>query len=144
MLRAFFCKGQAGNDTDVVKKYLKSYILFITIVKHHNKSIFSYYLCIFVLWDINILVLLTLFFQKLCLYSFCWVLWCSWVSTRYFVFSTSTVKSLGSHKIFFGVFFVPLYRPIYIMAEYCRHIYINIYKYIYIYIYVYIILLSIF
>ena len=69
-LRAVFSKNQTGSDSDVGKNRPKSYILFITVVKHPIQVFFSLHLCVFVLRRINILVPLTLFFHKLCRYSF--------------------------------------------------------------------------
>ena len=72
-LRAAFSKNQtdSGNfDSDVGKNHPKSYILFITFVKHPIQLFFSQHLCVFVLQRINLLVPLTLCFHKLCWYGF--------------------------------------------------------------------------
>ena len=110
-LRAIFCKVQAGSDTDVGKNHPKYY---------HSETPHTIYffltLLLFLLQDTKLLVLLTVFFIKLCGYSYWWVKLCVFDAAESVwntcFFSKSTAKSLGSHTFFFVFFLFHFWGPI--------------------------------
>ena len=98
LLRAVFCKDQAdfrNFDTDVGETSSKSYILFITFVKHHIK------LCFFGLRRIKLLVLLLMGQNG----SF----WYCWVNMKNLLCFKSTQSRM---KHYFAFFFFIFWGPI--------------------------------